>query len=522
MAYEAGSSSSTLKNGKYYLVQSNGKAPTGLSAGDYVVTGGGTYQIYGFNSDGTYKSKKVSDANTSNYGQYGITLSTLGGTTGSTSGSSTATSKVNTGTVNNGTTGSSSGNITAAQDYAQSASPATSEQRKTATSSATYAGSGSTVTNYGEGSLSYDSSSGRIIRTMPDGRKYYVDPGDEKYDSIYSEYVNTYGAPQSTQQTQDTGELFEELYSQIPQYTEPEETKDMTELVYDLINQLQNNTYQQVDTSSILNNAMTYDEAYELATSILTPQYKTLYDQAATNAAQNLDRAGLVNSLYGQQLQANAQNNVSDQLMAAIPQLALELQGSDREWAQTLLQTLVDENRYAFESSQSQLTATASAALSLIDSLTSQAATKYNYQYTYALQQLQQQAQVLEAQYMAGTLTQQQLDTEMLKLQVEAQQLANQAAKNSNSGTTTTAGDDVNLNLDEEGEAVPQTEASETVDVVIGGTNISKIAQNIQSIYNSGGEDMAARFIEMAAADMDDNQVASLFTELQKRGINIA
>ena len=38
-----------------YRVQSNGKAPTGLQAGDEVVTGGGTYRILGVNADGSYR-----------------------------------------------------------------------------------------------------------------------------------------------------------------------------------------------------------------------------------------------------------------------------------------------------------------------------------------------------------------------------------------------------------------------------------------------------------------------------------
>ena len=39
-----------------YKVQSNGKAPKGLSVGDQVVTGGGTYVITGVNGDGSYSS----------------------------------------------------------------------------------------------------------------------------------------------------------------------------------------------------------------------------------------------------------------------------------------------------------------------------------------------------------------------------------------------------------------------------------------------------------------------------------
>ena len=50
----------------------NGKAPAGLSAGDEVVTGGGTYRITGVNADGSYKSQVSNKKQTTyNYkGQY--------------------------------------------------------------------------------------------------------------------------------------------------------------------------------------------------------------------------------------------------------------------------------------------------------------------------------------------------------------------------------------------------------------------------------------------------------------------
>lgn len=50
----------------------NGKAPSGLSVGDEVVTGGGTYRITGKNADGTYQSTLSNKAQTTyNYkGQY--------------------------------------------------------------------------------------------------------------------------------------------------------------------------------------------------------------------------------------------------------------------------------------------------------------------------------------------------------------------------------------------------------------------------------------------------------------------
>lgn len=50
-----------------YKVKEDGKAQAGLSAGDQVVTAGGTYKITGVNADGSYKSEKVSNTTTSNY-----------------------------------------------------------------------------------------------------------------------------------------------------------------------------------------------------------------------------------------------------------------------------------------------------------------------------------------------------------------------------------------------------------------------------------------------------------------------
>lgn len=52
-----------------YRVETGGKAPAGLSAGDEVVTGGGTYRITGVNADGSYQSQLVNkNQTTRNYG----------------------------------------------------------------------------------------------------------------------------------------------------------------------------------------------------------------------------------------------------------------------------------------------------------------------------------------------------------------------------------------------------------------------------------------------------------------------
>lgn len=50
-----------------FKVNDDGKAPSGLKVGDTVVTAGGTYQVTGVKSDGSYNSEKVSNTTTSTF-----------------------------------------------------------------------------------------------------------------------------------------------------------------------------------------------------------------------------------------------------------------------------------------------------------------------------------------------------------------------------------------------------------------------------------------------------------------------
>ncbi len=81
-----------------YQVGADGKAPTGLSVGDQVVTGGGTYTIVGVNADGTYQSSLTNANQTTR--NYAGTYSTLSGSSGQMGGSTYAPYNVN--TDNNG------------------------------------------------------------------------------------------------------------------------------------------------------------------------------------------------------------------------------------------------------------------------------------------------------------------------------------------------------------------------------------------------------------------------------------
>ena len=60
-----------IQTGGIYQADANGKAPKGLSAGDYVKTNGGWYQVTGVAADGSYTSKKVNDPTAVTYQDVG-------------------------------------------------------------------------------------------------------------------------------------------------------------------------------------------------------------------------------------------------------------------------------------------------------------------------------------------------------------------------------------------------------------------------------------------------------------------
>ena len=192
-----------------YQVQSNGKAPEGLSVGDLVVTGGGTYIITGTNSDGGYSSVMYNQAqNTYNYG---------GG-----------------------------------------------------------------------------------------------------YDSVNSSKTNT----------------LENYYTQLAQSA-------------------LENSYQPVVSSASAASAacdtLSFEDAVKMAEQVMTPQYSERYQEAAASAAQRLEKAGLYDTLYGQALSAEAENQVTQDLNTAIYTLALQLSQASEDQAMEMLSLAVKENQYGAE-----------------------------------------------------------------------------------------------------------------------------------------------------------------------------
>ena len=74
------------------------------------------------------------------------------------------------------------------------------------------------------------------------------------------------------------------------------------------------------------------NDAVKMADQALAPGYTAAYRQAADAAAQRLEKAGLYDTVYGQALAAQAENEVSDKLNAAVYQLALDLTGKSADY----------------------------------------------------------------------------------------------------------------------------------------------------------------------------------------------
>ncbi|MEG1997375.1 MAG: hypothetical protein RR051_02920, partial [Clostridiales bacterium] len=274
-----------------------------------------------------------------------------------------------------------------------------------------YAGNGKTVSNYGEGTLNMDVD-GRITRTMDrTNQSFFVDPGDEKYDSIYAEYQDRMG----------------KTVSAAPVYQKPD-TGELQETIRALTESLSNQRYKPVDQNQYQKEVMSYEEALTMAEKILMPRYDAMYQQTTANALQNLEKSGLYDSLYGQSLAAAQGDAVNNARQQAVNNLGLELVNRDRDWATQLMDTAVKENQFGYQYQQNGLTAASQLAMNAINSLIQQTAKSndFNLQ-SYGLA-LQKQAQTIENKYKAGLLGQMEFENQLKQLEMEAKKIGNQAA----------------------------------------------------------------------------------------------
>lgn len=301
-----------------------------------------------------------------------------------------------------------------------------------------------TVSHYGQGDLTYNADTGAITRHL-NGNSWQVNKGDSKYNDIYSEYVNRYGQPVSN----PIPSYQENVVPEYNDISKDESYQEQIRYYQDLIDQMANQKYEPIDVEAQTAKVMTYEEAYELARRIIEPQYQQTYQNTANASAQNLEQSGLYDSLYGQALNAQAQQQVTADMNAAIESLALDLRQMDYDQVVRAVELMINENQYGAGYNQSGLTSAAQGTINLINSLLEQANMQNDFALQQASLQLQQRAQDLERRYIEGQLTQMQYENEMMQLEIEAQRAKNNSTSRvggSGSGSDNTiSGDDSTL-----------------------------------------------------------------------------
>lgn len=392
--------------------EQGGKAPQGLTQGDYVVTGGGTYLIGGVGSGEGYTYK---DAN-GNMRQ--VTMYNPNQTTYNYKGSYDSVP-----------------NISPAQQNAQATSPASAAWGQTGSGSKMQSGAVNTmkgtegttyVSNYGEGVLNYDPGSGRLIRTMPNGQAWYVDPNEAKYNELYQEYYNRYGqdprgmftgvaanGPGTMQSAagsmdayiKEMQQLVNSMMSaQTPSYQAPDTSAQRAQLDR-YLNQLGSIQYNPVDYNQYMEGVGTLDDYVQEAVNALTPGYKSQYDRAYQIAANNLGKSGLFNSLAGQALISQQQNAITDALMAEAGTMGLDLRQQAKDDAYRAYQAAVNENQFGTQLKSDNLSQAGSLTMNYIGLLNDEAKNLNDYNMQAYLSKMQQYTAAIDAAYQMGSLT---------------------------------------------------------------------------------------------------------------------
>ena len=346
---------------------------------------------------------------------------------------------------------SGAGNISTAQAVAQATSPATAatgQTRQTSYQSGAINSNGTTtVSNKGQGELSYDNSSGRLVRTMPNGSAWYVDPTDAKYAELYQEYYNRYGndprglytgsaaagagmmqsaATSNDAYIQEILRLSNALANaQAPAYQTPDNSAQKA-MLDQYLAQLGSIEYNPVDYDQYMSRAGTLDEYYQQAMDVLNPRYQSQYRDVYNKSANNLGKAGIFNSLAAQALMAQQQNAVTEALNADAAEMGQNLYQKALDRAYQAYQAAVQENQFGASFKQQNLTESGKLTMNYIDLLNDEAAAVNDYNMQAYLAKMQQYTGAIDAAYKAGNLTSAEYENMMNAAKIELSKVEQQ------------------------------------------------------------------------------------------------
>lgn len=287
------------------------------------------------------------------------------------------------------------------------------------------------VSNAGQGQLSYNPNTGSYTRTL-NGNNYQVNRGDSKYDAIAAEYARDYGPlPAADNQKSQP--------NSTPVAYNTSDTSALEAEMAAMRQQLANMQYNPVDVRAEAAKHMSYEEAVNMARQILEPQYAQKYTDAATAAAQRLDRGGLYNSLYGQMAMQNAEQGVSRDLEAAIGTLGQQLMEMDYDKAIEIAKMMQDENQFGADLGYKGLNAASDNASNYLNTIVDRDQNANNFAIDNYKLQLEQEQNELERQYREGQLTQMEYENALTKAKTEYQNLMNNMAAAEAAGYTAAA-----------------------------------------------------------------------------------
>lgn len=353
-----------------------------------------------------------------------------------------------------------------AQQTAQATNPASAAWGQAPPDSPTYqngavkSNGSTTLSHPGQGVQSYDPRTGRVVKTMPNGVSYYVDPSAEAYAAAYRDYFDTTGqdprgmfpgaiamgkgmeasaANSNAQFINGVQQATNMLLGTPPPAYNPADTAQQQALVNGYIQQLGSNPYTPVDRNEYFGRVGTVDDYVQQAIDALTPGYQKQYQQAYDIAAQNLDKAGLFNSLAGQALLEQQRNAVTDALMAEAGTMGLDLRQRAYDEAAAEYQAAINESQYGHSSRQQSLQQAGSMMMDYIGLLNDEAKNANDYNMQSYMAQIEQYVSAIDGYYKAGVLSDAQFEHLMTVVQRDLAkaeiQLTNAQVANTNADT---------------------------------------------------------------------------------------
>jgi len=209
--------------------------------------------------------------------------------------------------------------------------------------------------------------------------------------------------------------------SATPTYQAPDTSAQDAQL-QQITDTLQNNQYQAPSWGQYYR-GRTMDDYLNEAIRMLQPQYAEQFDQARTRAAQNLDRAGLYNSLYGQALGAQQENAVTRAMLADASAQAQQQKQQDYDNAMALYKTAIDNAQFGHNAETNRLNTVVNSLHNSIDEIMDRAGQLNDYNLQAAAQDIQRQTAAVDALYRIGQIDAMEYENLLTQAQTRAAEM---------------------------------------------------------------------------------------------------